>query len=145
MTLTETYEMLNRIRVLERRIRRLMIWRDELQASLLPGAVRYDTDPVQVSPEDHIGDIAARVADLDVEIKQLQRQKARLVYTIGDAIEGLDNEVEKTVLSAFYVGRMPMTDVAEIVHYGLSRTYDIRRAAVEHLGLMISEKSEGSE
>lgn len=138
MTIKETYEYLNQIRALDLSIRRLTLWHDELESCLLPGAVRYDKDVVQTSPEDKFSEIAAKVVDLEKEIRQLQLEKRRMIYTVGMAIEQLDDEAEKTVLSAFYVGRIPMIDIAEIVHYSLRRTYDIRRNAIGHLGERIA-------
>ena len=134
MSLSETYEYLGSIRAIERRIRRLALWHDELECCLLPSAIRYDSDPVQSSPEDKFGDIAAKVIDLEKEIRKLQLEKQRRIYTIGNAIEQLEDEAEKTVLSAFYIGRLPMSDIAEMVHYSLRMTYNRRRRAVEHLG-----------
>ena len=130
MTIQETYEYLGCIRAIDRRIQRLTLWHDELESSLLPSGIRYDRDIVQTSPEDKFSEIASRVVDLEKEIRQLQLEKSRWIYSVGMAIEQLEDEAEKTVLSAFYIGRLPMTDVAELIHYGLSRTYDIRRNAV---------------
>lgn len=133
MTYRETIEFLNKIRLLDRRIRRMEIWHDEMESCLLPGGIRYDKDPVQTSPEDKMSEIAGRVVDLERDIRNLQLEKSRVTYEVGMAIEQLDDEDEKTVLSAFYIGRMPMVDVAEIIHYSLSRSYDIRRNAIGHL------------
>ena len=139
MTIQETYEYLGCIRAIDRRIQRLTLWHDELESSLLPSGIRYDRDIVQTSPEDKFSEIASRVVDLEKEIRQLQLEKSRWIYSVGMAIEQLEDEAEKTVLSAFYIGRLPMTDVAELIHYGLSRTYDIRRNAVLHLAETLEE------
>ena len=45
-------DMLYSVRTIDRTIWRLQLRRDELQSCLLPGAVRYDADRVQSSPQD---------------------------------------------------------------------------------------------
>jgi DNA-directed RNA polymerase specialized sigma subunit len=121
------------------RIRRLMLWRAELESSALPGAIRYDGDPVQTSPEDRMSGILAKVADLDAVIKELLQEKARAVLDIGEAIERLEDETQKTVLAAFYIGRLSMDDVAEMICYSRRQAYRIRREAVEKMAQMAQE------
>ena len=126
-------DFLLQIRVLDRTIWRLTMQRDELQSCLLPAAVRYDKDKVQTSPEDRFGDTAAAVADLDAKITELQKRKARLVITISDAIEHLEDDREKTILTAYYIRRLSMETIADRVGYSVAHTYRLRRAGVSHL------------
>lgn len=115
-------------------IRRKETQRDELRACLLPGAVRYDRDKVQSTPTDKMSDVMARVDELDREIEQLRREKASLIIEIGDAIEKLEDDNEKTVLTEFYIARAPMTQAADAINYSVRRAYDFRKRGVIHLG-----------
>lgn len=117
MTLDETYDFLMQIRRKEIIIRRKETQRDELRACLLPGAIRYDRDRVQSTPTDKMADVIVRVDELDREIEQLRREKASLVIEISDAIETLEDDNEKTVLTEFYIARAPMTEVANAINY----------------------------
>lgn len=134
MDLNETYDFLMQIRRKEIIIRRKETQRDELRACLLPGAVRYDRDKVQTTPTDKMSDVMARVDELDREIEQLRREKASLIIEIGDAIERLEDDNEKTVLTEFYIARAPMTQAADAINYSVRRAYDFRKRGVIHLG-----------
>jgi len=138
MELNETYDFLMQIRRKEIIIRRKEMQRDELRACLLPGAVRYDKDRVQTSPTDTMADVMARVDELDREIEQLKREKAHLVLEISDAIEKLEDDTEKVVLTEFYITRAPMSQVAETIHYSVRRAYYYRKSGVTHLGEVLS-------
>lgn len=133
MDLNETYDFLMQIRRKEIIIRRKETQRDELRACLLPGAVRYDRDKVQSTPTDKMSDVMARVDELDREIEQLRREKATLVIEISDAIEKLEDDNEKTVLTEFYIARAPMTQAADAINYSVRRAYDFRKRGVIHL------------
>lgn len=133
MTITEAYIFLTSIRRIESEIVKLQLQHDELQSCLLPKAITYDGDRVQSSPEDKMSDIAARVTDMEKEITALKRRKAALIIEINDAISKLDSEVEQMILLGFYVGRLPATRVAEIVHYSVPGVYKVKRRAVIHL------------
>lgn len=132
MTLTETYEYLQRPRKLELSIMRLSLQHDELQACLLPAAIRYDKDVVQTSPEDKLSEVAAAVLDLENKIQRLRSQKARLLLGINAAIDKLDDK-DAVILTAYYVKRMTMSDVADIIDKSLQHTYRLRKKAVQHL------------
>ena len=134
MTLDETYDFLMQIRRKEIIIRRKEMQRDELRACLLPGAVRYDKDRVQSSPTDSMADVLARVDELDHEIEQLKHEKAQLILEISNAIEKLEDDTEKVVLTEFYIARAPMSQVAETIHYSIRRAYHFRKMGVTHLG-----------
>lgn len=127
-------DFLLQIRALERTIWRLTMRRDELQACLLPVAIRYDLDRVQTTPEDKIATLASAVADLDVQLRELRTQKADLVIEVADAIDRLEDDREKTILCAYYVGRVSMEGIADKIGYSLSHCYRLRRQGVQHLG-----------
>lgn len=131
--ITLVYEYLGRIRALERQITRLQLQRDELQSCLLPKAIRYDQDKVQSSPEDTMGETAAAVLDLDRKIEALKREKAQLIREISKTIEMLDDEMEKLVLTAYYICRMPIRKVSDRIHYSRSQTYRLYRSGIMHL------------
>ena len=127
------YEYLQFPRELERTISRLAMVRDELEASLLPGGIRYDTDRVQTSPEDRLPDVIGRIVELEDQIESLQAEKARAIMRISEAIEQLEDGGQKSVLTAYYIRRMPMRKIAESLNYSEQWAYKTRRIGVRAL------------
>ena len=134
MDLQSTFDYLMQIRKKEYAIKRKQLRCEELRSCLGPRAIQYDRDWVQTSPVDKVSEIICKVADLEDQIEQLQEEKALLIIEIGDAIEQLEDDNEKTVLAEFYIGRVPMAQVAEIINYSVRRTYYFRKQGVLHLG-----------
>lgn len=137
MDLQNVYDYLMQIRKTEYAIKRKQLRCEELRSCLGAKALRYDKDRVQTSPTDKVSEIISKVADLDEQIEQLQEEKAMLIIEIGDTIEQLPDDNEKTVLAEFYIGRVPMVQVAEIINYSVRRTYYFRKQGVIHLGEII--------
>ncbi len=136
MDLKETYEFLLSPRRLADEIWRKDIRRQELRACLLPAAITYDKDRVQVTPEDHMAETMAEVADLDAEIEILQRRRARQIRLISKALDQLEDGREKAILEAYYIGRKSMNEIAEHMSYSLQHTYRLKRDGVENMRKM---------
>ena len=141
MTVSEAYAYLNSIRKIENEIVKLQLQHDELQSCLLPRAITYDGDKVQTTPEDKMSEIAGQVLDMEKEIAQLKRRKAKLIIEINAAIAKLDSDVEQMILLGFYVGRLPAVRVAELVHYSIRGVYKVKRRAVVHLAKVCTKCS----
>ena len=139
MTTNYVYIFLTSVRKIEAEIQKLTIRHDELQTCLLPGAIRYDGDRVQTSPDDKMSEIAAEVVDLERQIQELRLHKFRKVGEIADAVRMLGNDDEQMVLMGYYVGRLPMARVAELIHQSTRSAYYIRRRAVQHLAEKFSQ------
>ena len=107
MDLQSTFDYLMQIRKKEYAIKRKQLRCEELRSCLGARAIQYDRDRVQTSPVDKVSEIICKVADLEDQIEQLQEEKALLIIEIGDAIEQLEDDNEKTVLAEFYIGRVP--------------------------------------
>lgn len=139
MTIAETVNYLMGVRSFELTIWRLSLQRDELQSCLLPAGIRYDKDVVQTSPEDKLSAIAGAVIELDQRIQELRQQKARLIMRITASIDRLPDSRERTILVAFYIGRKSIKEIAEIVTYSESHTYQLRRQGIRHLAEILTE------
>ena len=126
----EAYTYLRSCQRMDQKIRRLSLQHDELQAALLPQGIRYDVDRVQTSPQDKLPEVAAMVVDLEKEIEDLQERKAQRLKEIMEIINSLEDEDQKTVLTCFFIGRLPMSDIAVQLHYHRSQVYRIRDDAL---------------
>ena len=133
MTISDTYKYLKLPRQLEWEIRRLTYEHDELQASLLPSAIRYDKDAVQTSPEDALPNVASRVLELEKRIRDLNNRKLNIMLTITTAIDRMTDKREATVLTAYYIRRIPMEKVAEQIKRSREHTYRLRQSGIRHL------------
>lgn len=122
-----------RERRIEKRIRRLMIRREELMSCLYPGSMRYDVDRVQESPDDRMAAVFAEVDDLDRKIGALLVEKATAVIEVGHAIETLEDENEKDVLSMFFIERRSTSEIAEEKHYSVRQIQRLRKRGVEKM------------
>lgn len=140
MTKQETCDYLLRVRKLQRQIWLLCLRHDELQSCLLPAAIRYDKDVVQTSPEDKLSDVAAAVLDIEAKIRQLQHYKARAILEVSAIIDKIDNETERAILNAYYVGRISMKKISEEIGYSLSHTYNLRSHGIKSAGDILDER-----
>lgn len=139
MGLQDTYNYLMRVRKKEYAIKRKQLRCEELRSCLGACAIRYDKDCVQTSPTDKVSEIIGKIVDLEKQIEQLKQEKALLIIEIGDAIELLPDDNEKTVLVEFYIGWVPMAQVAEIINYSVRRAYYFRKQGVLHLGMVLED------
>lgn len=119
----QVYDYLNSVRVLHWRWLRLKAKHDELESCLLPGAIRYDKDKVQTSPDDPMSKIVAEVYELEKEMSQIQIAKSKRVEEIYKDIRSVALEEERTALTMRFVNRISVSDIAEQMGYSEKRIY----------------------
>lgn len=117
-----------------------MIEREEL--TLLPKGIRYDTDKVQVSPEDILARSAAEIADMKKEllrsIQVLKEKKARAECVLMN----LDNSDEREVMRYYYMDSeesrlLKWEDVAEKMNYNKRWVLKLHGRALTNLAKKI--------
>lgn len=136
-TQQETYNYLLQIRRKNHTIRRKQLLCEELRSSLGARAIQYDRDRVQTSPTDKVSEIICKVIDLEEQIERLQLEKAKLVMEINAAVEQLEDEKEAMILTAYYIRRLTMEQVAAEMGYSLQHTYRLRKCGVQHISEII--------
>lgn len=113
-----------------------MIEREEL--TLLPKGLRYDTDKVQVSPEDILARSAAEIADMRKELQRsiwvLKEKKAMAENILME----LDNSDEREVMRWYYMDSdgsrlLKWEDVAEKMNYNKRWVLKIHGRALTNL------------
>lgn len=129
----EAYVFLNSARVLHYQYLRLKAKRDELESCLLPGAIRYDKDKVQRSPEDPMSKIISEINELENEMARVQHNKQIQVEKIYKAISRLESEEEKTSLTMRYVSRIPVKKIAEEMGYSEPTIYRFMNQGAEKM------------
>jgi hypothetical protein len=113
-----------------------MIEREEL--TLLPKAIRYDTDKVQLSPDDILVRSAAEIADMKEELQRsivvLKEKKAKA----ESVLMNLDNSDEREVMRWYYMDSdgsrlLKWEDVAEKMNYNKRWVLKIHGRALSNL------------
>ena len=105
----------------------------ELQLSLLPRGIRYDSDKVQTSPSDQMLEVAAKVDALE------RKMQAKLVKLNQDMVRAMEivqamptPEYRQLLTLRYLTGHMSWEEIAEIMGYSQEhvRGY-LHRAAIE--------------
>lgn len=103
MTTNELKDFLRAIRSEQHEIAHLREMVAELETELLPQAIRYDHDKVQVSPDEKFSKICAKIVDYEDELgKSIAILVGRKLYA-EQLIKKLDNEKEREVLRLYYL------------------------------------------
>lgn len=129
----QAYEFLNSVRVLHWQWLRLKAKHDELESCLLPGAVRYDKENVQTSPEDQLSKIISEINELEQRMNELQLCKAKRIEEIDRALKDLSSDEERTALTMRFINRTPVTIIAEQMGYAEPTIYKFMNQGAEHI------------
>jgi len=140
----QAYEFLNSARVLHWQWLRVKAKHDELESCLLPGAIRYDRDKVQTSPDDIMGRILAEVNELEQRMEQLQVAKSKRIEEIDKIINSLQSDEERTVLTMRFINRIPVTEIAEAMGYAEPTIYKFMNQGSEEILKSIRNINQGA-
>ena len=107
----------------------------QAELSLLPSAIRYDTDRVQSTPEDPMLLMAIKIERYETQLRKRQaklydkRQKAERI------ISRLKDSKQRQILTLYFLDprRLTMQQVADTVSYSVQHTYRIYKAAMRSL------------
>lgn len=103
MTTNELKDFLRAIRSDQKEIAHLRQMVAELEAELLPQAIRYDRDKVQVSPDEKFSTLCAKIADYEEELgKSIAELYGRKLYA-EQLIKKLSDPKEREVLRYYYL------------------------------------------
>ena len=99
---------------------------------MLPSGIDYSGDKVQSSPEDILPEYAAHKADLEQELKELQRTYLEQLKAVKNVIEQVTevNNFGATILSEYYISHKTITRIAEDHHYSRDGIYKARNKAL---------------
>lgn len=113
----------------------------EIELSLLPSAIRYDTDKVQTSPDDPMLQMLAVVADYKADMVkrvELLTKRRRKAFAL---INTLEDSRQRQVLQLYFLdpGRLRMYQVAERIGYTDRETYRFYQAGLDILSVNVSK------
>ena len=114
----------------------------ELRSCLLPGAIRYDKDRVQSSPSDQLSDTMAKIDEMERQVEDLKAERSALIIRVNNMIEKLDNDIERAVLTEWYINRTKPSRIASNIGYSERRMYHYKKEGVKHLAEILKDFSE---
>ena len=129
----EVYEFLTMPKKTKLQIRSKQMQIEDLRLQMLPGAVRYDKDIVQSSPEDPMMKFIVRVDELERAIEGLKQRYVDEQKMISEAIEMLEDEREQVVLIGRYVSGDSYDEIAAELFLSVGRVFQIHRSAVDNM------------
>ena len=129
----EVYEFLTMPKKTKLQIRSKQMQIEDLRLQMLPGAVRYDKDTVQSSPEDPMMKFIVRVDELERAIEGLKQRYVDEQKMISEAIEMLEDEREQVVLIGRYVNGDSYDEIAAELFLSVDRVFQIHRSAVDKM------------
>ena len=129
----EVYEFLTMPKKTKLQIRSKQMQIEDLRLQMLPGAVRYDKDIVQSSPEDPMMKFIVRVDELERAIEGLKQRYVDEQKLISEAIEMLEDKREQVVLIGRYVSGDSYDGIAAELFLSVDRVFQIHRSAVDKM------------
>ena len=129
----EVYEFLTMPKKTKLQIRSKQMQIEDLRLQMLPGAIRYDKDIVQSSPEDPMMKFIVRVDELERDIEGLKQQYVDEQKLISEAIEMLEDKREQVVLIGRYVSGDSYDEIAAELSLSVDRVFQIHRSAVDKM------------
>lgn len=95
------------------------------------GAVRYDKDPVQTSPEDYMAMAILDIVELE---KQIKEAEIKIERTKGEAyavVRKMDKPDHRAVIEWYYLNGLSMIDTANKLNLSERAAYYLREDALE--------------
>lgn len=126
---------LRQIREVEKRLKNK---RDEVEALRYKasgaGAIRYDKDRVQTSPNDYLAMAMSDILELE---KQIEEDVASIEDIKGQAytiVRQMEQPEHRTMIEWFYLNGVSMTETAERMAMSERTAYYLRDDALENFG-----------
>lgn len=133
MDVREGKALLSEVRVIESLIRRKLLEAEAIRLSLLPRAIRYDTDQVQTSPRDPVIEVFEKLDEINAEVDRLAEEKREAMLRTMRLIDSVDGALEREVLTAFYVREDSARKIAKQLNYSVFSIYKIIDRAIERM------------
>ncbi len=138
MTDREAYVFLGQIRGYDNKIKRLERTIESLRYNLMPGAIRYDKDRVQTSPQDSMSELFSRIDEYERELGEEYNKRAQAVIEIDEALNRMDKTKERTVLKEYYIGQSSIRDIADGLGFTIRHCLRLKKNGVSMFAEVMS-------
>lgn len=122
----------NPAKIYLRRYRALVLRRESLERAIADAydsatniTQRMDTMRVQTSPSDKMGDVVARISDTADQLREVEKRASEVLTEILKAIDAVEDEMQKTVLTMRYVEGLDWISISERIGYEATQTFVI--------------------
>jgi len=126
------YDFLYRPRNILTQLRSAKSELEGLRLSMLPSAIRYDTDKVMSSPSDPMPEYGARIDELQTRIRELTAQYVKAQDAITDKALTLEG-IEQEVIMLRYVAHKTWNEIALELNRSERWMFIIHKKAVKRL------------
>lgn len=108
----------------------------ELEFSLLPSGIRYDSDRVQTSPSDRMLETAAKIDALERRMKKKLERLNDDMFKAVAIVQAMPTPAYRQLITLRYLtGKMSWEDVAEVMGYSVDHVKGhMHRAALREAG-----------
>lgn len=132
MTKAEVHEKLTSPRRTKRQIAVTKAQMEKLRVMMLPGAIRYDKDIVQSSPQDPMLIFAEKMDELLQTAKSLELAYMQQ-YTEVEAMANSLDDAHRDVIKLRYLADYGAPQIAIELNYSESTVYKLKREAIKLL------------
>lgn len=132
MTKAEVHEKLTSPRRTKRQIAVTKAQMEKLRVMMLPGAIRYDKDTVQSSPQDPMLIFAEKMDELLQKAKSLELAYMQQ-YTEVEAMANSLDDAHRDVIKLRYLADYGAPQIAIELNYSESTVYKLKREAIKLL------------
>lgn len=139
--LNEAYTWLNRSRRCDSEIRRMVTKIEELKNCLLASGIDYSKDRINSSPDDNMSKIFAEIDETERMIREKSLEKGVMVCEINEAIEKLPSDLQKSVLSEFFIARKSVAKIAREMNYDRSWINKQKKEGVKEICCTIAKNA----
>ena len=144
MTVKEIKQFFKDVRKEQEEIQQIKALIAEKEMTLLPKAIVYDGEKVQVSPDDKFSEVCAAISDLEMELGKSVMILARNQLRAEQMIRQLSDPNERKVMRYYYLsvidGQVPTwNQVAIRMNYYESYVKKVHGSALFHLSTTLQE------
>ena len=132
MTKAEVHDKLTAPRRTKRKIAVTKAQMERLRVMMLPGAIRYDKDNIQTSPQDPMLVFAEKMDELTSDAKKLELLYMQQYKEVEIMVDKLD-DAHRDVLKLRYLAEYRAPEIAIELNYSESTVYKLKREAIKLL------------
>lgn len=101
------------------------------------GAIRYDKDRVQTSPQNYMEMAMIDIVELEKEIEEDKASIENIKGTAYGIVRIMQQADERTVIEWFYLNGLSMEDTADKMHMSRRNAYYLKDDALESFGRLM--------
>lgn len=84
----------------------------------------------------------AKIDEMERQVEALKAERSALIIRVNNMIEKLENDIERAVLTEWYINRTKPSRIASNVGYSERMMYHYKKEGVKHLAEILKDFSE---